>query len=354
MTTELTLRAFGELAALGELAGHDGPIALRGDPGRLVGLAWPGATIEADASDPHAHLGQAGWRRPDGRLELAFHQFRPLSRRPRLQWLHDAIPAHFASNGADRVLRTQYLRRIVDTSDALLVDSRHTARCAVEELGADPDRLTVITFPVDRDLARLVAARRAVLRRTERLLFIGRFARHKNIERLLEGFSRSDFAARGGELHLVGGTPDEVTQVRSTTRWLPHRITIEGSVPRDRVIDLLASSAGLIQPSLEEGFGLPVWEARTVGLPVIAANAGSLPELITDPRNLFDPFDVDAIGDAIDALMIRGSTAANEPPPDGPDLLAFGRIVLGALQDLTVEIAHATVDARRSAIGSRS
>ena len=332
MTTELTLRAFGELAALGELDVHDGPIALRGDPERLTPLAWPGATIETDASDPHANLGQSGWRRPDGRLELAFHQFRPLSRRPRLQWLHDAIPAHFASNAVDRRLRTQYLRRIVDTSDALLVDSRHTARCAVEELGADPDRLTVITFPVDRELARLVAARRAVMRRMERLLFIGRFARHKNIERLVDGFSRSDFAARGGELHLVGGTPDEVAQLRSTIQWRPHRITVEGSVPRDRVIDLLASSAGLIQPSLEEGFGLPVWEARTVGLPVIAANAGSLPELMTDPSNLFDPFDVDAIAQSIDRLLGRRSYSPNEPPPDGPDLHTFGHTVLAALR----------------------
>ena len=138
MTTELTLRAFGELAARGELPVH---VALRGDPEVLRSRAWPGASTETDSTDPHAFLGQSGWRGPDRRVELAFHQLRPLTGGPRLQWLHDTIPIHFARNAMDRRLRVAYLRRIVRTSSELLVDSRHTARCVVDELGADPDRL---------------------------------------------------------------------------------------------------------------------------------------------------------------------------------------------------------------------
>ncbi len=329
MTTELTLRAFGELAARGELPVH---VALRGDPDVLRSRAWPGASTETDSTDPHAFLGQSGWRGPDRRVELAFHQLRPLTGGPRLQWLHDTIPIHFARNAVDRRLRVAYLRRIVRTSSELLVDSRHTARCVVDELGADPERLTIITFPVDTELARIVQARRSVLAPAERLLFIGRFAQHKNVERLIRAFARTDFGARGGELHLVGGSDEEVQRFRTLCRQLPHRITIEGSVPRARIVDLLASSAGLIQPSLEEGFGLPVWEARTVGLPVVAANAGSLPELMTDPDNLFDPFDLDAIATAIDMLMNRTERSPNEPPPEGPDLVEFGRTVLRTLQ----------------------
>ena len=55
MTTELTLRAFGELAARGELPVH---VALRGDPDVLRSRAWPGASTETDSTDPHAFLGQ--------------------------------------------------------------------------------------------------------------------------------------------------------------------------------------------------------------------------------------------------------------------------------------------------------
>lgn len=329
MTTELTLRALRLLSSEGSL---DRAFVLRGNPELLTPMLWPGATIDADLSDPHARGGQSGWRRSDGRLQVDFHQMRPLTAGRRLQWLHDTIPLHFARNAAVQRAKRAYLLRVVSTSSALLVDSQHTMRCVVEELGADPDRIRQITFPIDLDLAAAVATRRAVLPPADRLLFIGRFLPHKNVPRLLEAFRNTDFARSGGELHLVGGSADEVRCVEASLGRGSGRVTIEGSVPRARIIDLLASSAGLIQPSLEEGFGLPVWEARTVGLPVIASTGGSLPELITDPSHLFDPLDMDAMSDAIDTMMATSSHRPNEPPLEGPTLAEFGARFLEGLE----------------------
>lgn len=328
MTTELTLRALGQFAAAGTL---EPSFVLRGDPERLAVLAWDGATIEPDTSDPHRRSGQSGWSRARGRVQVNFHQVRPLNDGPRLQWLHDTIPLHFADNKAVRAAKYAYLRRVVATSDALLVDSDHTLGCVVEELHADPAKIRKITFPVDGVLAAEVARRRVMLPPADRLLYIGRFLRHKNVPRLLDAFRRTAFARGGGELHLVGGSDDEVRDLRQLLRANDPRITIDGGVPRDRIIDLLATSAGLIQPSLEEGFGLPVWEARTVGLPVIASTGGSLPELITDRTHLFDPYDVSAMTDAIDRMISTSSHRANEPVPPGPTLCEFGRTFLDGL-----------------------
>src|SRR5206468_8694020 len=47
----------------------------------------------------------------------------------------------------------------------------------------------------------------------------------------------------------------------------------------------------LVQPSLDEGFGLPVLEAMTVGVPVAASNRGALPEVLGEAGPLFDPED---------------------------------------------------------------
>ena len=51
----------------------------------------------------------------------------------------------------------------------------------------------------------------------------------------------------------------------------------------------------MIQPSLMEGFGLTALEAMICGAPVIAANAGALPEVVADDRALFDPTDAGQI-----------------------------------------------------------
>ena len=321
MATELTLRAFAQLHDAGEL---DMPMTLRGDRAKLTSFAWPTATIEDDRSDPHQWLGQRGWQHDDGRVEMAFHQLRPLSKRPRVQWLHDLIPVHFARSALDRRLRLEYLRRIVATSDQLIVVSQHTFRCAVNELAADPSRMTVVSYPPDLELLAEVETRRSELPQADRLLFVGRFARHKNLDRLIAAFSRTDFRRNGGTLHLVGGTTSQLRELQARHDLLALRVEIEGTVPRSRIVDLFATSVALIQPSLEEGFGLPVWEAQTIGLPVITADAGSLPELVPDPDFRFDPMDTVAIGEAIDRVVTPDQSRRPFTRPDGPSLMEFG------------------------------
>ena len=59
----------------------------------------------------------------------------------------------------------------------------------------------------------------------------------------------------------------------------------------------------LVQPSFEEGFGIPVLEAMTLGVPVVAASRGALPEVLGDAGPLVDPDNPDDIATAIARLL---------------------------------------------------
>jgi len=59
----------------------------------------------------------------------------------------------------------------------------------------------------------------------------------------------------------------------------------------------------LVFPSLYEGFGLPVLEAMACGCPVICSNVASLPEVAGDAGILFDPFEFEDLGAAIDKVV---------------------------------------------------
>jgi alpha-1,3-rhamnosyl/mannosyltransferase len=73
--------------------------------------------------------------------------------------------------------------------------------------------------------------------------------------------------------------------------------------------DVYAGAAALVIPSLYEGFGLTALEAMTVGVPVIAANRGSLPEVVGDAGLLVDPGDPEAIAAALHAVLTDSGRA---------------------------------------------
>ena len=87
-----------------------------------------------------------------------------------------------------------------------------------------------------------------------------------------------------------------------------------GYVESERRPELYAGACMLVQPSLDEGFGLPVLEAMTVGVPVVAADAGALPEVGGDAVLLASPTDSNAIAAAIERLLdddaLRGDCIA--------------------------------------------
>ena len=58
-----------------------------------------------------------------------------------------------------------------------------------------------------------------------------------------------------------------------------------------------------MQPSSYEGFGLTAAEAMASGAPVIAADAGSLPEVVADAGVLVAPRDVEGLAAAIERIL---------------------------------------------------
>ena len=136
------------------------------------------------------------------------------------------------------------------------------------------------------------------------LLFVGKRGGHKNFSRMIKGFSNSPRLRDDFHILCFGDV-----SFSEDEKALFHSCGIEQNRVHHITGDdqLLAcayhGAAALIYPSIYEGFGIPTLEAMSCGCPVICSNTSSLPEVVGDSAELFDPYDIDNIQCALENVL---------------------------------------------------
>jgi glycosyltransferase involved in cell wall biosynthesis len=140
------------------------------------------------------------------------------------------------------------------------------------------------------------------------VLAVGVRRPHKNIARLVSAFLRC-CSSVPHSLVLVGGidprfrddADEAIKKLRSRGRLLEIAHVEEGDLPA------LYSQADLfVQPSLIEGFGLPVLEAMSCGCPVACSSTSSLPEVAGNAAAQFEPRSEASIEAVLRELLLSG------------------------------------------------
>ena len=137
------------------------------------------------------------------------------------------------------------------------------------------------------------------------ILFLGTLEPRKNVGVLLDAYEAlTSGSRRVPRLVIAGGaSPDADTWLnRIAQEPLNRHVVYKGYVAHEEREALYGGARALVLPSLDEGFGLPVLEAMSAGVPVIASNRGSLPEVIGDAGVLLDPLDAAAWAAAIERV----------------------------------------------------
>lgn len=144
------------------------------------------------------------------------------------------------------------------------------------------------------------------------VLFFGTLEPRKNLGTLLDAYE-SLASRRPLPMLVVAGKATEQSEPwleRMRRAPLDRLVRHVGYVDPQQRRELYAGALMLVQPSFEEGFGLPVLEAMTVGVPVVAADAGALPEVAGGAALIVDPHDASTLAAAIARLLDEPETAA--------------------------------------------
>lgn len=191
---------------------------------------------------------------------------------------------------------------------AIIVPSLFTKDDVVSRLGVPAERIHVIPHGVEipRRQEAIVDRSSAARSTFERpfVLAVGTLQPRKNYGRLAQALAI--VRSHGLDIDLViagkpGWNSTSVEQdVHSALR--DNRLHVLNYVSSEMLHRLYATCMMFVQPSLFEGFGMPVLEAMAAGAPVVSSSTSSLPEVGGDVAHYVDPMNVEHIAAAIEHL----------------------------------------------------
>jgi glycosyltransferase involved in cell wall biosynthesis len=136
-------------------------------------------------------------------------------------------------------------------------------------------------------------------------LFVGSLEPRKNFERVFAAFELLRPESYGVHLVIVGGKGWKNIKFlkRLKTHPLKSFIHLTGYITSAYLSKIYSQALCLLFPSLYEGFGFPILEAMVCGTPVITSNISSMPEVAGDAAILVDPYDVEALAEAMHGVL---------------------------------------------------
>lgn len=307
--TEELLQALSEVDSVNEYLIY--AAFWTGFPGRLSSLAVPKAAnfklvpVRLPQKMILQIEGQLGWRIQERLLA----RYRPdvihgvANTLPPLRDARSVVTLHHVGDGQEVTDRwTQFYfadltRRSVSQADRVVAVSEYTRQQAMKRYAIEPARITTIweggaapALRVPHDPASLAA-----LGLTEPyILYVSSISVRKNLLCLVEAYAALRAKnAISQSLVLVGHKGDTYLSLQATVDrlGLHDQVRFIDGVSQETLNAIYRGADIFVYPSLLEGFGLPVLEAMTCSVPVIAARATCLPEIAGEAAIFFDGSD---------------------------------------------------------------
>lgn len=236
--------------------------------------------------------------------------------------VHDLIPLKFAKTFGHNRNTSQLLRKwmfrvvlsvVTKRADAIITVSWSSKR-ALQKLDPTLGRKTKVIYEGAETIFRAVPSDQGVSQTRARfglkdncILYVGMIRPHKNLVRLFQAIGRL-VHDMNQSCHLIigGGKEGDLLFLRNFAKELgiSESVSFVQNLDDTDLVKLMRAADVFVFPSLEEGFGLPPLEAMACGVPVVASNVSSLPEVLGDAALLVNPYNVQDLADALERVLI--------------------------------------------------
>lgn len=215
-------------------------------------------------------------------------------------------------------LYAKFMMKIaIKKSYRVITDSENTKKDILNFFKVNPDKIDVIYLGVgaefkkkEKEGVQYLYQRFNIPEDKKILLYVGNLKPHKNLERLLEAYSKIK-NIDNTRLLLIGKAFEkyDVLEEKEKNLGISDYVIHTGIVSQDELVDLYNLADLFVFPSLYEGFGLPILEALACGTNVVCSNISSIPEVGGNCVEYFDPYNVDDIREKIENSINIGKNS---------------------------------------------
>lgn len=199
-------------------------------------------------------------------------------------------------------------RRASEKYDKIIAVSNNTKKDLIEKYQTSPEKIAVIhegchtkNLNIDKTILNKWG-----IEEKQYILFLATLEPRKNIESIIEAYQmlpdkKYPLVIAGKKGWLFQKIFQKIKEYQ-----LEENIIFTDFVSEEEKKTLFAGSILFVFPSFYEGFGLPIVEAASYGVPIICSAVSSMPEIIKDAAILINPHDIAALSKSMQILLGDG------------------------------------------------
>ncbi len=195
--------------------------------------------------------------------------------------------------------RAEIKRESMARASAIICISENTKSDVVNYFGIDPNKCFTVPLGISEIFFQNKQKIENKINATttkDFFLFVGDRDGYKNFEKFIKAFSLTKDLIKNFSIKCFGGPTPSISELNIIKDLRLSEGQVEFISGTDETLAQLYRNAfALIYPSLYEGFGLPPLEAMASGCSVLSSNKGSLPEVLGEAANFFDPTSIESI-----------------------------------------------------------
>lgn len=238
---------------------------------------------------------------------------------PLVVTIHDMVHERFPDMFSQQDRTSARKREAVQRADHIICISNCTRNDLIDIFNVSDEKISVVYHGFEEFPNEHIDSSVVLSNGKPYLLYVGQRSGYKNFVSFITAYSKSERLKKEVAVVCFGDSPfrHNELQLFAELGLSPSQVVHAGGDDH-ALVHAYKNAVAFVYPSLYEGFGIPPLEAMSLSCPVICSHSSSIPEVVGNAAEYFDPTSIESIRESLEHVVFS-STRRSELVQSGLD-----------------------------------